>query len=245
MKKLVSVLFLLMAFFSIFLLASNIKERIKSHNVVNEIREIKSTTEKIETKKEAKKTTYQFSSYVFKENSQTDLINAIEDYVGWVSIEDTNMDYPIVKAEDNLFYLDHDFYKQENVAGAIFMDRRNLGNAFDQHTLIYGHNLKNGGMFTNLNLYLKEDFYNEHQEITFTDLYGASTYQVISAYYVSADDFELPFEVNETSVEAMISSSLFDSPYTYSVDDRFLTLSTCNYILNNGRMVVHAVKVND
>lgn len=181
--------------------------------------------------------------FTIRDNKNTTLLNDIEDYTGWIKIDNTKIDYPVVKGKDNQFYLDHNYKKEKSDAGAIFMDRRNLGNKYDKHTIIYGHNMRNGSMFKDLNKYLNESFFNNNALITFEDLYKDYKYQVISAYYISADLETIAFEINEETIHSFIKRSLHSSDYEYDENDRFLTLATCNSILDNGRMVVHAVLV--
>jgi len=180
-------------------------------------------------------------SLTLKGNKEKELFDTIKNYVGWIRIDQTQIDYPLVRGKDNDFYLNHGYDMKANTAGAIFMDRRNLGNTFDQHTIIYGHHMSNGSMFTDLNKYLDESFFYENTSIYFRDLFNDSVYEVFSAYYVSADDYQLPYSLTQTNVENFISRSLYKTDYSYKAQDRILTLSTCNYLLNNGRMIVHAV----
>ncbi|MCZ0704646.1 SrtB family sortase [Natronobacillus azotifigens] len=86
------------------------------------------------------------------------LVGINKDYVGWINIEDTTVDYPVVKTGDNEFYLSHNFYKQEDFAGAIFMDYRNSMDKLDKNLILYGHNMKDGSMFGSLKNYLEEDY---------------------------------------------------------------------------------------
>ena len=177
-------------------------------------------------------------SISFYANPNKEIFESIDNYVGWIKLENTRIDYPVVKAADNKFYLNHDYYGEENKAGSIFMDR---GNTFDSHTIIYGHHMKDGSMFTDLNKYLDDKFFSQNNVIEFEDMYSSYSYQVISAYYVSADDYDFSFDIDEDYVKYIVGNSLFHTDYEYSEGDRFLTLSTCNYIVDNGRMMVHAV----
>ncbi|MCH4886717.1 class B sortase [Acidaminobacter sp. JC074] len=247
MKTLVSSTFVLILFFSIFFATSIRQDRAISQNEIKTLQTLKS---EIMTKEEKddfptyikENNLQEPSQFVFDYNPNIDLINEIENYVGWIQIKNTRINYPVVKAKNNDYYLNHNYDLEENIAGAIFMDRRNLANEFDKHTIIYGHYMKNGSMFTDINNYLQEDFFNENKILSFKDLYNDYEYEVISAYYVSADDYILDYEINDEVVNKFISNSLFKTDYQYQNGDRILTLSTCNYILNNGRMIVHAVK---
>lgn len=83
-----------------------------------------------------------------------------EDIIGWIEIEDTNINYPILKDNDNLYYLKHTFDKKYNSNGSIFTT--NLNPFEDEETIIYGHNMKNGSMFSNLGNYLNKEFLYSH-----------------------------------------------------------------------------------
>jgi len=94
------------------------------------------------------------------------------DYVAWIRIDGTNIDYPVVRGPNNEKYLDRSFYGEENIAGAIFMDFRNIGNLATQRVetlrniIIYGHNLRQGGMFTELHRLLDDNFLEQNNIIT-------------------------------------------------------------------------------
>jgi len=179
-----------------------------------------------------------------KDNKNIPLLNEIEDYSGWIAIENSKINYPVVKAKDNSFYLTHDYSKEKSDSGAIFMDRRNIGNIYDKHTIIYGHNMKDGSMFKDLNKYLDKDFFNSNDLIRFEDLYNDYEYKVISAYYISANDYTIALEIEEDTIKSFLGQSIHQSNYEYDEEDRFLTLATCNYLLSNGRMIVHAVLID-
>lgn len=249
MKKLLLPILILILGSLIWYSMSYLKDLNQSQSVVNDLKSIRDDVDEAvsETIHEAieEETEIKTSPITIEENKEKEFIDKIENYVGWITIDNTKIDYPIVKGEDNEFYLNHNYDLSENVAGSIFMDRRNLGNQFDEHTIIYGHHMKNGTMFTGLNLYLEEEFYEDNQLIYYRDLFNNYTYEVISAYYVSANDYTLSFELNETVIDDFLERSFHNSDYVYSKTDRFLTLSTCNYTLDNGRMIVHAVLITE
>lgn len=249
MKKAMLLVLVAILGFIVWYSASYLNDLEESQNVVSNLEDIRNDLNET-SYKEAYISTPVISEIktqpiTIEENKEKKLIEEIENYVGWIEIENTKINYPVVKGDDNDFYLNHNYDLSKNVAGSIFMDRRNLGNKYDEHTIIYGHYMKNGTMFTNLNLYLEEDFYKDNQLIYYRDLFNSYTYKVISAYYVSANDYTLAFEIDEEIIDDFMSRSLYTTEYSYSKDDRFLTLSTCNYILNNGRMIVHAVLINE
>lgn len=251
MKKLISKILILIIVFSIIFLGKYLFEREISEIKVEDIRVTRLEADTLNKKNynsefqyEEKKDKIKVKTEIvfdIEANSDKVFIDSIENYAGWIQIDNTQIDYPIVKGEDNDFYLNHNYDLSKNIAGAIFMDRRNLGNSYDQHTIIYGHYMKNGSMFTDLNSFLDPEFYENNKYIVYRDLFKNYTYEVISAYYVSADDYDLAYDITSATVDEFINNSIFDTEYVYKDSDRILTLSTCNYILNNGRMIVHAV----
>lgn len=270
MKKLISIVLLMIFIFSVFLSVNYLLEMNQSRNVMNDLKSIeasrsiqKDLTTYVEDRKkenqnnrqdqiddqntlikeESSNTINEMQTYTFVDNPEKAIFDEIENYVGWIKIDETYIDYPVVKYQDNEFYLNHGYDLKENIAGAIFMDRRNLGNQFDQHTIIYGHRMKNNTMFTDLNLYLDERFFNENQLITFRDLYNTYTYKVFSAYNISADDYVLAYDIDQNVIDEFKKVSNYFNDHMYEEGNRYLTLSTCNYEYDNGRMLVHAVLI--
>ena len=93
------------------------------------------------------------------------------DIVAWIYIEGTKINYPIVQGEDNSYYLKHLFSGEWNGSGCIFLDSRNDASFADRHSIIYGHHMKNGTMFTDLDKYKKQDFFDEHPVALLIDVY--------------------------------------------------------------------------
>ena len=87
------------------------------------------------------------------------------DIVAWVYIEGTEINYPVVQGTDNQYYLKHLFNGKWNSSGCIFLDRRNEPDFSDRHSIIYGHHMKNGTMFSGLTQYKKQEFYQAHPTI--------------------------------------------------------------------------------
>lgn len=168
------------------------------------------------------------------------------DYVGWLTIADTVIDYPVVRGSDNDFYLDHNFYREYDLLGAIFMDYRNIGMGQDKHTIIYGHYSKHGQMFKDLDRYLDEDFLASHTEFTLNDAFAERTYEIFSVHHSYADPtlIDLTFQGDEfvDFTDSLMEQSLFPLETSVSADDQILTLITCNYTVDNGRLFIHAVE---
>jgi sortase B len=183
-----------------------------------------------------------------RKNPNSELLAINNDFVGWVKVDGTDVDYPVVKHSDNDFYLDRDFYKEDNIAGSIYMDYRNFGNELDGNIVIYGHNMKNGTMFNSLNAYKDERFFNDNPTITFSNLYETFEYEIFSVYWVSANDYTLEFNFKNTNIEDYYNflkgKSLFQrDTETYDVN-QIITLATCSYEVDNGRLMVHGILKN-
>ena len=128
--------------------------------------------------------------FAWSENIKRDSLNVLPEYqglveanpdtVGWLSISDTEINYPVVQRGDNEYYLKHSFYGEEDSNGALFVDYRS--DIVNQHTntIIYGHNMRSGMMFGGLKNYLDKTFYENHKTITFNTIYEHRTYEVIA-----------------------------------------------------------------
>lgn len=179
------------------------------------------------------------------------------DFIGWIKIEDTDIDYPVVQSlYEEEYYIRRDFNKDSSSAGTLFIDTdcdiRSSDNA-----IIYGHNMQSGKMFHDLLEYESEDFYKNHKTFTFNTIYGDSTYEVIAAFrtQVHAVDYSgfkyYQFFDASSSEEFMdyVKNCMSMTPYTIESDvtygDKLLTLSTCAYHTTNGRYVVVAKKIED
>lgn len=171
------------------------------------------------------------------------------DVVGWIKIDNTLIDYPIVQTDDNSYYIDHDIEKKDSKSGAIFLDYRNADEAQRKHMIIYGHNMKNGTMFHDLQSYKQEDFFFNHRNFTVW-LYGEKReYEVISEFIVSTDVrfIQTKFDSDQAFVDFMkqlMSLSKFETGYTPSAGDEILTLCTCTYEYKSMRNVVQARRVS-
>lgn len=154
------------------------------------------------------------------------------DCIGWIEIPDTNISYPIVQGSDNSYYLTHTFKGEENKSGSIFVEAMNDRDFSDLHTIIYGHNMKNGSMFGKLSDYRKESFYKKHPHI-FLDLEdGNHCYQIFSCYEAETTDnvYSIGYAANEkyeAFLNGLTASSLYSTGVDVSISDKVITLSTC------------------
>lgn len=163
------------------------------------------------------------------------LISQNSDTVGWIYVNSTNINFPVVKASNNDFYLKHNFKKEYNSAGWIYADYRNNFDDLDQNTVIYGHNRRNGTMFSNLKYYLKNNFAKANNAKYFTFNTKSQNYlaEIYSVYKINAS--LLSFSTNFNSVEEYQSfidksksQSAVDFETQISTNDKTLTLCTCD-----------------
>lgn len=173
-----------------------------------------------------------------------------EDTVGWLCLSDTKIDYPIVCADDNKYYLEHDFYGNESYHGAIFMDHRCDIDRSD-NIIIYGHKMQDGTMFAALHSYDRESFYTQHKIIDLSTLYEDRSYEVVSAFVISADDdfdfqnyiyFDEEHDFYRFQDEISCRNQI-DTNVVISENDRLLTLVTCSYEGRDARFVVVARQI--
>ena len=175
------------------------------------------------------------------------------DFVGWVSIDGTNINYPVMQTIDNPnFYLKRGFEKQYSNYGVPYV-QENCALGISDNVVIYGHHMNNGSMFADLCKYEREDFYREHTTIHFDTLSSLGEYEIVAAFKTvaySEDGFKYYHFVNaedENAFDAFISQckalALYDTGVDAEYGDKLLTLSTCEYSRTNGRMVVVAKQI--
>ena len=162
--------------------------------------------------------------------------------VGWIKIEGTKIDYPVVKYTDNEYYLKHDFNNNLNSAGWIFMDYQNNFN--DQNIVLYGHNRKDGSMFGSLKMLFDDEFYKDHKnEILFIKENEIIRYSIFSVYkVVNTDSYNSTNFISlEEKVKEFKNRSSIHFDFDVSDVSQIITLSTCDYN-NSYRLVVHGYK---
>ena len=179
------------------------------------------------------------------------------DIVGWIQIDGTNINYPVLQGEDNEYYLNHNYKKQKTEKGSIFLDKSYNWDIASNNLIIYGHNLVNGQMFKDLLKYAKEDFFAKHKTIRFTTEKEDKEYEIISAFkskvYNQAEKnvFKYYDFINSKSekeynnfVKQAKEASLYDTKNTAKYGDELITLITCAYHVDDGRFVVIAGEKN-
>ena len=182
------------------------------------------------------------------------LKNENPDYVGWIRLPDTRIDYPVVDREsDPEYYLHRAFDGSKSFGGTPF-----LGEASGVDTkclIIYGHNMKNGSIFGTLDSYKKADYWKEHPIVRFYVDGEPRTYEVFAAVetqvlYEDEDGFryyrydgDIPEEEYDELVTWLRGHSDYDTEIVPEYEDQILMLSTCSYHTKNGRFVVAARRV--
>jgi len=171
------------------------------------------------------------------------------DTIAYLRVNNTNINYVVVKGTDNDYYLNHNFNKEYNVAGWIFADYKNNLDGNDKNIVIYGHNMQDGSMFSQLKEILTSNWQNNtNKQITLITENKTLTYQIFSSYIVEAEDYYITTNFqNDESFRNFINTVSNRTYYNYNVEvnesDNILTLSTCTGTGNN-RIVVHAKQIN-
>ena len=177
------------------------------------------------------------------------------DLIGWLSIPGMVIDYPVMQNEDNEYYLHHSFYGEEDKYGCLFVKDFVDVNAPSTNFIIYGHNMKDGSMFGDLDEYREEAFLQEHPLVYFNTLYEERTYEIMAVFlsqiYESDDDVFKYYEFYQADTEeeflsfyeAITGMSLYKTGVTAEFGDEFLMLSTCAYHVEDGRLVVIAKRI--
>ena len=170
------------------------------------------------------------------------------DTVGYLKVNNTDVEYVVVKGNDNDFYLNHNFNKEYNVAGWIFADYKNNFDGTDKNIVIYGHNMQDGSMFASLKNILTSNWQNNtNKQIKLVTEQGTITYQIFSSYTIEAEDYYITTNFqNEEEFNNFLNTVSKRSYYDYNVEvnesDNVLTLSTCTGTGNN-RIVIHAKQI--
>jgi sortase B len=183
------------------------------------------------------------------------LYNKNKKLIGWLKIDDTNIDYPVMQTSNNEYYLDHNYNQEYDKNGSLFLDAEcDIVNR-NTNLIIYGHHMSSGKMFGNLNKYSSEQYYKDHSTIQFDTIYEKGTYQVMYVFrskiynedeitfkYYQFFDASSEQEFN-SYMQEMAALALYDTGVTASYGDQLLTLSTCDYSEEDGRFVVVAKRI--
>lgn len=171
-----------------------------------------------------------------------------EDFVGWLCIPDTDINYPVMHTPDDPErYLRRNFYGEYSESGVPFLDFR--CSLDSDNLIIYGHNMINGTMFAGLQGYVQKDFCEQHPIIEFQTADGCTEYQVFAVAWIKSNDDWYKFvntdtaEIFNKAVEKVSGKALFTLNPIPEYGRQLLTLSTCYDSTNNGRLLVLAAKL--
>ncbi|MCR5508717.1 MAG: class B sortase [Lachnospiraceae bacterium] len=176
--------------------------------------------------------------------------------VGWIRIDGTDIDYPVMQSANEEYYLDHNFDQEKDKNGSLFIDKDCSIWPRSQNIIIYGHNMKSGKMFGTLDKYKNRSFYEKHPEITFDTLYEKGTYRVMYVFNdVVHEESEVAFKYYQfidansmqeykSNMDEMAAMSLYETGVESYYGDSLITLSTCDYSQDAERFVVVAKKID-
>jgi sortase B len=176
----------------------------------------------------------------------------IPNMFGWIKISHTDVDYPVVQSDDNYYYLDRNVYGHIQFSGSIYVDYRNDRNVDNNlNTILYGHNMQNGTMFSSLMNFAKSQEAFENGRIEFTTPDGIYIYEIFSVYTVDPFFYyrEVTFHSEEWYVEWLYEMKSLSWPFqkediVFTPESRIMTLSTCTNHWGNPRFAVHAVLID-
>lgn len=183
----------------------------------------------------------------------TSMHNQYPELAGWIYIDDTQVDLPVMQTVDNAYYLDKNIDGTEDVNGTLFMDCRNDFTKPGTNLIIYGHNMKSGAMFGGLKQYLNEDYLSAHDRIQFDTIYEKQMYRIVAVCLSDvggegAYRYYNFIEANTDEEFAMFlenvrNCAVYDRTQDVMKSDSLLTLSTCNNYVEDGRLFILAKKI--
>jgi len=173
------------------------------------------------------------------------LLAQYPDITGWLTIDGTVIDYPVVQAADNQYYLTHTADNQVNKLGALFMDYRCSRDFSGFNTVIYGHYLRSGAMFADLHKFKERDYFDTHRTGTLYTPDGTWPLEIFA--FVLADSYSEFYDYAfdspgrcQAHLDRIAAKATFYQEFVATCEDRILTLSTCSYEYKTARALVIA-----
>jgi len=173
-----------------------------------------------------------------------DLSEINPDYIAWIRIDGTDIDYPVVRGPDNFKYLNTTFTGDRNPSGTIFMDSENQ-NGFDFFAILHGHNMRDGSMFAGLHRFTDNRFRTEHSEVTIYSIdKGVLVYKIFAVKLTNINDavFDLPLKGFNEKADYFSGFGFSETDLRDSID--ILVLATCTVGERNERLLVFAAHVH-
>lgn len=263
-KKLIIVIILIISIAALctsaLIILNWFKDNQKTNQIVDEITEITSidevkdneNTELVNPPDESAKKTvpndyWDFIKLPLISVNFDELLAKNNDTVGWINVNNTNINYPVVQTSNNDDYIAKAFDGTKNQAGWIFADYRNNMKDFDKNTIIYGHSRLNQTMFgTLLNIMNKSWYTNKYNHvIKFSTPYENTMWQIFSVYKIEPESYYLTTNFNSdneylTFLNTLKSRSIYNFNAEINESDKIITLSTCSDAAGTGRVVLHA-----
>ncbi len=244
-SKLLTVLYLSIFLYSGFVLVKYVYTYYESSKSLKEVQTIYAETlATIQVVEEDISTTEIETKYTIRPQFH-DLLAVNKRIVGWISVDNTKINNPILHADNNEFYLNHNYKDRESRAGSVFMDYRNDALDISRNTILYGHAMKDGTMFGSLKNYLNQDYADAHRTIYLDTLYEGYDIEVFAAYETTIDFYyiETEFKTDEEFLQfigEVQKRSTIDMNVDIGPDDKIITLSTCkdSVISDDHRFVV-------
>ncbi len=218
---------------------------------VNELVEVKEETtdeakkEEDETKIDASDPYWDFINTSFLSIDYSKLREKNKDIIGWVKVNSTNINYPVVQYSDNEYYLTHDLYRNYNGGGWVFLDYRNKNDFNNKNSIIYAHGRENKTMFGTLKNILNKEWYQnkDNYVIKTSSLSGSYVWQVFSVYKIpnTNDYIKTNFNTDseyQTFLNLITKRSIYNFNTNVIINNKILTLSTC--FDDNSKVVLHA-----
>jgi len=169
-----------------------------------------------------------------------------KDVMGWIIIPGAGISYPLLDGDDNSYYLNRTWDKQWNTMGSIFLEQECSNKLSEFNTIIYGHNMRNTTMFSNLKKYVKKSYWKDAPYVYIATEKGVYRYDIFAAYEVEVDGHTFWIDIKEEShkqmfIDRSVEMSEIDTDIVPTTSDKILTLSTCTGNGHEKRMVVQAV----
>lgn len=243
LKLIITVILSILLLCAIIYLVLHFYNANKNKDLYNEIEEDKTTEELAQVNSE------------FVEKVK-ELMQENTDVKGWIRIEDTNINYPLLQTDNNDYYLTHNYKKEYSSYGSIFINCNSNIKDTNSNVIIYGHDMKDGQMFKDLLKYEDKTFYEQHPTIKIATDENEEEYEIIyvfksRVFYQNEKNVFRFYQYysfdNETTYNEYLNNcekiQLYDTEKTATYGDQLITLITCEYSQENGRMVVVAKKI--
>lgn len=218
-----------------------------SHKLVRVIKYGKASEDVIKEINEVSKENQEVEDYMFLKIQDLFLEN--NDLVGYLIIPDTTINIPVMYTKSD-YYINRSFQKIYSRFGTPFIDKYNNIEPRDYNLIIYGHHNHNHNVFSDLDYYLDEYFYENHKTFTYYTLIEKEEYEIIAVflskvYYVTDKVFKYYKFYNANNIDEVKyyednikKLSIYNIDFNLNLDDKLITLSTCNNVEQNGRLVV-------